>query len=234
MSLDDVVMRKIKRCMELSESSNQSEAAIALKQMQALMKKHGITSDQVEMSDIVEACNDLDIKSRVPSWILNLHTTISAALDCKSMVERGIGYKSTLKFIGVDPAPTIAAYAFEVLYKQIKTQRKHVIEGLDKRLKPASKTKIADAFCKGFVIGMYDKCANLNPDKKLDEKLKRYTDAKAENPDKVYGGADSTKHSRHAPEVVGAMVDGARAGSEVNLHAATEYKSQTLIENKDQ
>lgn len=45
---------KIKKCLRLATSANPNEAAAAMRQAQALMRKHGIGQDDVSMADVME------------------------------------------------------------------------------------------------------------------------------------------------------------------------------------
>ena len=46
------VIRKIKRCLALSKSSNENEAATAMRQAQALMREYRLTEMEVHLSDV--------------------------------------------------------------------------------------------------------------------------------------------------------------------------------------
>ena len=48
------VIRKIKRCLALSKSSNENEAATAMRQAQALMREYRLTELDVRLSDVDE------------------------------------------------------------------------------------------------------------------------------------------------------------------------------------
>ena len=48
------ILEKIKKCLALSKSANEHEAAQALKQAQALMREYGITDIEVELSAVKE------------------------------------------------------------------------------------------------------------------------------------------------------------------------------------
>lgn len=46
------VIRKIKRCLALSQSASENEAATAMRQAQALMRAHQLTETDVHLSDV--------------------------------------------------------------------------------------------------------------------------------------------------------------------------------------
>lgn len=48
------VLEKIKKCLALSQSANENEAAQALKQAQALMRQYSIIDIEVELSAVTE------------------------------------------------------------------------------------------------------------------------------------------------------------------------------------
>lgn len=143
---------KIKKCLALAKSANENEAAIALRQAQSLMREYQIDPD---LLDIVEAKCESKATKTPSTWETYLVKTISAAMQCKPLFSQGysgFGIKSQWIFIGVDPAPEVAAYAFEVLYRQVNKARKNFIEITLKRVTvKKNKTRRADLFCEGWV-----------------------------------------------------------------------------------
>ncbi len=53
MNRDDA-LKKIKKCLALSRSANEHEAAAALRQAQALMREHGLREKDVSLADVAE------------------------------------------------------------------------------------------------------------------------------------------------------------------------------------
>lgn len=222
------IIRKIKRCMDLSRSANEHESALALKQMQALMKKYNLTERHALASDVNRSIFELSIKKNIPQWIFNLHHTIGQALDCQSMVTRGGGGNARLSFIGVDASPEIANYAFEVMFRQIKAGRARFIKEHTARMGRANKVKLADAYCEGWIINVYKKVENLSPNLEAKEKIKAYTETGDFNWNpKPTGGVERNKRKSKASDRALSM--GYHDSADVNLHIATENKSQTLI-----
>lgn len=58
---------KIEKCMRLGKSSNEHEAANAIKQAQALMRQFSLTEDDVMVAGIKEYAVDT-LKSKLPQW----------------------------------------------------------------------------------------------------------------------------------------------------------------------
>ena len=106
------VIEKIKKCLALSKSANQHEAATALRQAQALMEKYNIDADDAELLGIVDAEITGSGSQKPPVFESMLAQAIAKLMDCKVF----LSYKfhrtaSTVKvatvwhFTGFDPAP---------------------------------------------------------------------------------------------------------------------------------
>ena len=124
------IIEKIKKCLALSKSANQHEAATALRQAQALMEKYNIDADDAELLGIVNAEILGSGSQKPPVFESMLAQSIAKLMDCKVFLSYQVHRTtSTAKvvavwhFTGFDPAPEIASYAFDVLYRQLKKAR---------------------------------------------------------------------------------------------------------------
>jgi hypothetical protein len=173
------VIEKIKKLLALSKSANQYEAAAALRQAMAFMEKHQIDADDPDLLGITEA-SILGSGSQKPTvFEVVLANSIARLMDCKAILQSQIKVNSqmnfkremTWTFIGFDPAPEIASYAFDVLFRQLKKARSTFMAENLKRVKiKTNKVKRADLFCEGWVIEATKQVSNLNPNKeKLDQ-----------------------------------------------------------------
>jgi len=226
--MNESILRKIKRCMDLSKSSNPNEAATAFKQMQALMNKYGVTQAEILASDVVERETKLNVKKRPARWVLNLHSVIGQALDCHGLVRSGGYEKVRLIYLGVGSAPEIATYAFEVLHRALIKDRKVFIDENLWRFKTSNKTKHADAFCEGWVSSVYSKVKNLSPNSEVEEKVKAYQQGM-----KNFSGNEFKCKSRvnqRDPNAITSASLGHQKAKDVNLFAATGHTKQTQIE----
>lgn len=178
--MTESIIKKIMRCEALTKSGNANEAANALRQMNALMKKHQISITDVLAADVTEKVTEGTTKAYPADWVLNLHAVVAKAFECESIVgSYGGHYRCNFKIIGVKPAPEIAAYTFEVLLRQLKTaRRKFIAEKLNSRLGAKNKKIMADAFCMGWTMQVSTKCADLHPKAETKEKIKAYMDKK--------------------------------------------------------
>lgn len=156
-------MEKIKKCLALSKSANEHEAAQALKQMQALMREYGISDADVALSDIKQhACTD-KTANQIPGWQAWLANTVKQAFGVGWYVG-GDWNQARIVFYGASNKAELAAYAYSVLLRQLKAARREYIATALKRVKLAkNKTYRADQFCEGWITAVYrkvDKFAN--------------------------------------------------------------------------
>ena len=173
--VDDSIIRKIKACLARSKSSNPNEAAIALRQAYALMQKYSI-----ELSSVEEKINTADIltlqKKRLPNYGYKLAELIAKFFECDYYFSSSLrGGK--IVFFGEDNAPTIAAYAFEVLHRQLTDARQaYIVFELGRVKIKTNKTQRANAFARGWIDGVEKKVREFSSltisnhkRKKLDE-----------------------------------------------------------------
>nr|WP_137009577.1 DUF2786 domain-containing protein [Aquitalea aquatilis] len=123
---NDNILRKIKKCLKLAESSNEHEAAAAMRQAQALMAKHGLNQGDVAISDIKEATSAAGALRKPAKWEAILVQLICRAFACQSLHARR-GQSAKWVFIGRDANPAIASHTFAQLYRQLK---KHAVNSL--------------------------------------------------------------------------------------------------------
>lgn len=111
------IIDKVKKCIALSKSDNPHEAAAALRQAQALMRKHGIDEAGIVASEVSAA--DVEHKSgntaRPPAWETMLMMLVGTAFGCKGMFvpapkvngRRGAG---SYRYVGVTANATMASH----------------------------------------------------------------------------------------------------------------------------
>jgi hypothetical protein len=146
-------IEKIKKCLALSKSANEHEAATAIRQARALMEKFKVSDFEMMTAEIYESTTKAGAKKKPTLWESALAGATSRAFGCELTFV--MGYReSRWKFIGSGPAPEIAQYAFTVLMRQIKKERTAFIQSKCKRLIPASRTRRADLFCEAWVISV--------------------------------------------------------------------------------
>lgn len=162
----DSILKKIRKCLALSNSSNPHEAAVALRQANKLMSENHITSEQIEFSDISKSLNQRHSKKPV-TYEMYLADIVSSNFSCRLLHDTGIE-KSNWIFVGVTPNPEVASYTFSVLFKKLKAARKQYIQSLHFNTKPVNKTKLANSFCEGWVFQVGNEIRKLVPSPELE------------------------------------------------------------------
>lgn len=149
------IIAKIKKCLALSKSSNEHEAAAAMHQAMALMAKHNIEDAELLAADAGECGAKAGARKSPSNWEAWLAQMVSNSFGCEViLVSMFFAESGEWRFIGVGASPEIAAYAFQVLHRQAKSARGEYIKTKLKRCKTATKTSRADVFCEAWVSGV--------------------------------------------------------------------------------
>ncbi len=135
------VIRKIKHCLALSASSNEHEAAAAMRQAQKLMAKYRLTETQVNLSDVGMTQGE-QAKAKRDQWECLLSAVVADVFDCEGLTKKywcnTRGRVEVPLFVGVTPAPEIAKYAYDTLHRQCKTARKAYMDRVKRGELPKS------------------------------------------------------------------------------------------------
>ncbi|MCW3479713.1 DUF2786 domain-containing protein [Neisseriaceae bacterium JH1-16] len=166
-------IEKIKKCLALSKSANEHEAAAALRQAQALMEKFGVEDEDILLSEISESRVKSGARVTPVKWESWLSSTVAKAFGCEKVFAQGYeaGYWT---FIGCGPSSEIATYAYSVLLRQLKKARGEYQTRHCKRLVPASRTRRADLFCEGWVIAVSNQITKFAGSQRNVEALAAY------------------------------------------------------------
>ena len=144
------ILDKIKKCLALSKSANEHEAAQALKQAQALMEKYEVNAVDIALSEVSEQGADRRMAVKLAEWQWAVANMISEVFGCQSY-RRG----KTMMFYGIGNRAEISAYAFDVVYRQISADRRKFLKNCRAR-KQAHRTYLADQFCNGWIMGAWE------------------------------------------------------------------------------
>lgn len=155
-------LQKIKKLLNKAKcNSSSEEAATALRMAQTLMREHGLDEASVEFTDISEALTKgAPDNARKPTrYTAMLLTVIRNAFGVEAILDwrytaRGIPVR-IVRFYGPAERPEVAAYAFDVLARQLRKARADFISGLRKNIKPSTKTSRADNYCEGWVNAVW-------------------------------------------------------------------------------
>lgn len=165
-------LAKIKKLLNLArKATNQNEAAAALRQAQNLMAAHNVTELEADSIGITEATSkgSPNNAQTPPKYLVYLVEVIKRAFGVQAFYTWREGKyfysprRRVVTFYGPDSRPQIAAYAFDVLARQMTAARKEYAADLHKNTKPANRIARADLFCEGWANGVYNIVAELVP-----------------------------------------------------------------------
>lgn len=185
------LLARIKKCLALAASANEHEAAAALAKARALMDEHGVDQTEVELADVGETRVKGGGAWTPPRWETLLAASVRRAIPVENIQVGDSGWA----FVGLTPAPEIAAYAFATLYRQLKRARSEYIHTRLTRVKTAQrKTARADAFAEGWALAVLRAIAAIYPKQEADELVRnwlavRYPNATAFQPREAKIGA---------------------------------------------
>lgn len=149
---------KIKKLLALSKSTNPNEAATALRQAQALMRKHDVTDEQISMSSIAEQrfLSKVSV-SKIKPWEWNLVSSIADAFGCYVYVSSGTSYGKTKEeiyakynIVGLKSQLEIAVYTCEVILRKAMKAKAEFAKTVDMMLSRQGKTIEINGFLHGW------------------------------------------------------------------------------------
>jgi hypothetical protein len=214
MSENDRILDKIKKCMAMAGSSNEHEAASALRQAQALMKKHGISHDEVRLSNVETATANAGKSKNPPRYNHMLVHLISSAFSVRPIYHEGFEF-TRIEFIGFDSQPEIASYCYEVLYRQL-TKDRAVYQKTLSRYKRANKIRKADLFAEAWVNSVYSKVSKLAMSEEQAEMIDQFIGKRGDALTAIQGRKHKMKR-----EDCDAVFEGRAAGKNANLFHGT-------------
>nr|WP_295832866.1 DUF2786 domain-containing protein [uncultured Azospirillum sp.] len=153
--------------------ATEHEAATALAMAQRLMEEDGISDQECRARDACENKTDRGTRANdPPRWESSLAELIGRAFAC-DLIFHTAGRWS---FIGIDPLPEVAAYAFDVLHRQLsRARRTYIAEKLKRVTVRANKVRRADLFCDGWVSGVAKKVSRMARRPEDGDAVKAYT-----------------------------------------------------------
>ncbi|AUZ05086.1 hypothetical protein ADP71_14900 [Vitreoscilla sp. C1] len=152
------VLSKIKKCLALAKSSNEHEAAQALKQAQALMRDFELTEHDVDCAQVNEQHKPFTY--RPSPWQALLVQMCGKAFGCRYYIDKAWCFKihqskSRVHFVGLGERSELASYAFDVLSRQLRAARSEYKNTALKRVRVQKNLMYRlDEFSLGWVQGV--------------------------------------------------------------------------------
>lgn len=166
------ILDKIKKCLALSQSANEHEAAQALKHAQALMREYQLSEADIELADISEI--GVKCANILPEWQQRLILLCAQAFGVQAYGHCNFAGNHA-QFYGMGSRPELAAYAYEVLLRQIRAARRAYMKTALSRVRnPRNKTYRADEFCDGWVFAVAQKVQTFARTEKEESLMKQY------------------------------------------------------------
>lgn len=214
---DPKILDRIRKCLALSRSSNEHEAAAALRQARKLMEAHALSESDILALEVAEERARSGAKSKPALWEAALAQKIALAFGCRLLHAGGRHARhGEWVFIGVGASPEIARYAFDVLVRQVRRARENYLERSCPFLSRASKTRRGDLYCEGWVVTVAEKVGEFAAESRHEEAINAYV-SKHHN---IFMGS---ARDRNAGRSLGAAeqhayLRGMDAGKEAQIH----------------
>ncbi|CZF85906.1 DUF2786 domain-containing protein [Grimontia marina] len=177
-------LKKIAKCLELSNSSNINEAAQAIKMAQRLMKKYGLDQDDIDFISMGKTTSETLLPSSISDAILKIIRGINTRFGVECVLTNYKGLKKA-EFIGDADRAIFAAFAFDIVYREMNEhvgQFRNSFQGSG--TSQVELNRRVQSFTMGWLEGALAKLPNIAPDSDADKKIKDYIDKQFENIDR--------------------------------------------------
>lgn len=166
---------KILKCLALSKSSNEHEAAAALRQARALMEKYGLEDADLLAAKASQQSQRSGARTKPVLWETHLAHKIADTFGCRLIFSQGFKASQWL-FVGCGSTPEIATYAFKVLMRQAKAARSTYVKEKLSRCKAKTKVARADLFCVGWVQTATAALEKFIPEREAETAIRAYVE----------------------------------------------------------
>jgi hypothetical protein len=228
------IIDKVKKCIALSQSDNPNEAAAALRQAQALMRKHGLDEAGLVASEVASA--DVDCPSgngaRPPAWESMLVTLVGTAFGCQGMFVPGPRFNGRraggiYRYLGITAQASLAAHTATVLLRLLRSSRLSHAKQLRDEAKvegwkptKAEERSAADAFCLGWLIEVRKQVVEFANPPEIKQAIQRQL------LEQTRGRTAKPASARINQFDQSSVADGCKAGGDVRLHRPVNGAAQ--------
>jgi len=208
-----------------------------MRQAKKLMEKHGLTVEDVGISDIDSETVATGSGKTPPRYIAMLANAVTSAFGSECVHKAwwntaGDRLQGRFEFFGVDGAGEVSAYAFLVLLRRLKRDRNAYLATLNKRLKRATRVRRGDLYAEAWIYTVaqqIDSHQRTEPETTL---IEAYKKRRFGNGLSTMRGRDNTKGmSQHDSD---AQTRGFRDGKKVGFYKGVNGSEQVAIESGGQ
>lgn len=226
------ILRRLKKILALSESSNPGEAAAALHQANLLMQKYGMSQVDAEISSVEESETTLS-SAEISKWEQALFGVVAASLGVSAFIS---GYskikglrrpRGKIIFVGEGYRSKVAVYAFETLRRKLRKDLKESFDAIltqagindgDKKLVKVTSSQ-RDAYAFSWCHAVRGKVAGLAPE--VPATVKLYLETRIGSPTNHDAPPQKPKAEKPLDALAGYLASkGLRDGKAVELHKA--------------
>lgn len=228
--MDRKILEKIKKCLALAKSSNANEAAAAMRQAQKLMEIHGVSSDDVAISDVESHTAKAGAGRTPPSHVAMLASMVASAFGAQLVYcprHDGVRWHGQVEFYGLAGSAEVAGYAFEVLGRQLKRDRNTYLATQPKRIKRTTKVRRGDLYAQAWVDAVASQVVRHQRSKAEDTTIAAYQAKRWGEGLESRQARDNTKGMRR--HGVDALHQGREDGSKVSFHQGVNGTRQAAI-----
>lgn len=207
----DKLLDRVRKCLALSKSSNEHEAAAALRQAQKIMAAHGIDEDEVGLalyaSDFVDH-DDYEYGLKKPMLITCVIDLMQRAFGVSAVWEKSPDNKHRIRYFGEKSGVMLAVHSHTVVYRAVNASwRRHLKD--NPHLKGVRDARAS--FARGWCAAVVGKIQDLSPsgDKAAAIKKKK---------EQQYGQSLSSAEIGTKSVFRSLIEDGARAGAEFSIN----------------
>lgn len=177
-------LKKIAKCLELGNSANVNEAAQAIKMAHRLMLKYGLEKDDIEFIQMGKTKSATLLPTDISQQILKIIRGINRRFGVECVLTNYKGLKQA-EFIGVAERAIFAAFAFDVVYREMNQQTgqfRNSFAGTG--TSSAEVTRRVSSFLAGWIEGALEKLPELNTDDDHEKRMTNYIDKEFKNIDR--------------------------------------------------
>ncbi|PCS22312.1 DUF2786 domain-containing protein [Candidatus Enterovibrio escicola] len=177
-------LKKIAKCLELSNSANINEAAQAIKMAQSLMKKYGLDQDDIDFIKMGKTTSKTILPTSINESILRIIRGINTRFGVECVLTNFKGLKKA-EFIGDADRAIFAAFAFDIVYREMNEHIGQFRSSFTGSGMPQTElTRRIQSFTFGWLEGALEKLPNITPDGDVNKKIKDYIDSQFKNIDR--------------------------------------------------
>lgn len=177
-------LKKIAKCLELGNSANVNEAANAIKMAHSLMLKYGLDKDDIEFIKMGKTQSTHLLPATISSTILRVIRGINTKFGVEAVLLNHKGLKR-VEFIGEADRAIFAAFAFDIIYREMNEQTGQFRNGFSGSGTSNSEVmRRVNSFVSGWVEGALEKLPIITADDDSTNKINNYIDKEFKNIDR--------------------------------------------------